>query len=195
MKVVAFLAYGFLHCSDICRAPYMSLLIFGTPCLDNISDVRTLVLHLCIVAHDDIEETVKKGVRGWYSCRVGTGSAEMWQKGGNGTARQAMQLVRLDGEISSLIGMQMRVTVRYVIVVSRHSSWIGVSAIRYPWKLCRATTPPCRFEPGPSAASMHHCSGHGCFSGTGFSCVVEPFTRHRAGWRRSCLKSVRFQQP
>lgn len=59
-KQLLALACGFLHCSDICRAPYVSLLIFGTPCLDNISDVRTLVLHLRIVAHDGLEEMAKK---------------------------------------------------------------------------------------------------------------------------------------
>lgn len=58
--IAAIIVQSIFYCSDICRAPYVSLLIFGTPCLDNISDVRTLVLHLRIVAHDGLEEMAKK---------------------------------------------------------------------------------------------------------------------------------------
>lgn len=35
----------------------MCLLVLGTPGFDDIADVSALVLHLCVVAHDDRKES------------------------------------------------------------------------------------------------------------------------------------------
>lgn len=204
--IAAIIAQSIFYCSDIGRTPDMGLLVFGTPSLDDVADVSAFVLHLGVVAHCVggqckgrwwVRGRERRARRRWLQqwCgrgdrTAGLGARKRSQKIGRKASNAVGTLVL---KFSELLACSRSATVRYVIAVSaRHSNRIDVSAIRNPLALCRGTT--AHVDKNPVVSDMHHGSRHGCSAGPGSQGGRAFLARHRRGWRRRCLKCVRFPQ-